>query len=351
MSHRVAAFIASLSPEGYDHAMDRLAPLSLFDNRDTWLHAPKEAFAAWVVSDSFATNKRGEPQPLRDSSIKVYRAMFGKFIDQVLGETPGGSIVKSLPEVSVDDIRRFLDGNSLNKGIRHRYVRLLERTFDLLLMKGVVDGNPARGLAVAQPTRSGKGNDRTQWLSTEQQAAVLDALPSGEGWKDQRSRAMIAVVLAGGLKVSEVIKITLSNVGTQQDDGSVFIDVYPGGAGRWHRTRVAAFGAAILLQWVEMRKTLEIPGNLLFPAGATGGPLHPATVYRQVKAVLSSAGVPEDQIKRRGARTLRNSFALRELEGGASPALVGEYLGHRADRSTRYYTELLPRSRNRDGPQ
>lgn len=327
--------------------MSRPVPISLFDSPDTWLNAPKEAFAAWVVSDRFATTKRGDPQVLRDSSIKVYRAMFGKFADQVLQTDPGGTPQKSLREVGIDDIRRFLDANRLNKGIRHRYVRLLERTFDLLLTKGLVETNPARGLAVAQPTRSGKGNDKTQWLSAEQQNAVLAALPSGESWKDQRSRAMIATVLAGGLKVSEVIKLNVSNVGLKQEDGSVFIDVYPGGAGRWHRTRVAAFGAGMLMEWVETRKALQLPGNLLFPAGAAGGVLHPATVYRQVKAVLAAAGVPEEQIKRRGARTLRNSFALRELEDGASPALVGEYLGHRADRSTRYYTELLPRSRSR----
>lgn len=342
--------IAPPAPESYDRPMTRPVPISLFDSSDTWLNAPKEAFASWVVSDRFATSRRGEPQPLRDSSIKVYRAMFGKFADQVLQVAENGRPAKSLSEVSVDDIRRFLDGNRLNKGIRHRYVRLLERTFDLLLEKGLVSNNPARGLAVVQPTRSGKGNDRTQWLSAEQQSAVLAALPEGDGWKDQRNRAMIAAVLAGGLKVSEVISLSTTNVGMTQEDGSVFIDVYPGGAGRWHRTRVAAFGAGILMEWTGRRRELQIPGNLLFPAGPAGGTLHPATVYRQVKAILAAAGVPEDQIKRRGARTLRNSFALRELENGASPALVGEYLGHRADRSTRYYTELLPRTRGRNRP-
>lgn len=321
---------------------------SLFDSPETWLNAPKEAFAAWVVSDSFSTNKRGEPQPLRDSSIKVYRAMFGKFADQVLSPSAGSHGGRTLPEVATDDIRRFLDGNKLTKGIRHRYVRLLERTFDLLCNKGLMQTNPARGLAMQQPTRSGKGNEKTQWLSAEQQAAVLGALPAGDSWKDQRSRAMIATVLGGGLKVSEVIKLSTGNIGLKQEDGSVFVDVYPGGAGRWHRTRVAPFAAGMLLQWASARGDLKIPGHLLFPAGPAGGTLHPATVYRQVKAVLAAAGVPEDLIKRRGARTLRNSFALRELEHGASAALVGEYLGHRADRSTRYYTELLPRPGNKE---
>ncbi|HEY8608180.1 MAG TPA: tyrosine-type recombinase/integrase [Noviherbaspirillum sp.] len=317
---------------------------SLFDTPRIWNAAPTEAFAAWLVSDAFAVNRRGERQQLRDSSVRVYRAMFSKFAREVLVPEDGRP-PKQLPAVSADDIRRFLDTNALTKGIRHRYIKLLERTFDHLASIGMMEANPARGLAIRQPTRSGAGNEKTMWLSQAQQDAVLAALPSGEGWKAQRSRAMIAAVLGGGLKVSEVIRLPINSVGARQEDGSLLLDVYPAGAGRMHRTRVSAQVAGILAQWRATREGLPLPGKLLFPAGPTGGGLHPATVYRQVKAVLAEAGIPEDLVKRRGARTLRNSFAIRQLETGAAPALVGEYLGHRADRSTRYYTDLLPKNR------
>ena len=72
------------------------------------------------------------------------------------------------------------------------------------------------------------------------------------------------------------------------------MDVYPPGAGRWHRTRIAPFAAGIVLAWQKARKVLQVdnqpmPGNLLFPANPLGQAQHPATVYRQVAAALAAA--------------------------------------------------------------
>lgn len=315
-------------------------PISLFDSESTWLTSPQEAFVAWLLAPDFVVTKAGDTQPLRESSVVVYRAMGSKFIRGVLlGED--GQIAKTWRDIDAADIKSFLIRNDLKRGIRNRYVRLLERLFDHFVAKGIVTGNPARGLAIREPSNSIQHNDKTQWLSEAQQLAVVGALPEPESWKDARNRALIAIVLGGGLKVSEVIKLTVGATGPRQEDGSLHIDIVPGGAGRRHRTRVAPFAAAILADWMATRKGLNIPGELLFPAKLGGGTLHPATVYRQVAAVLTQAKIDPNLIKRRGARTLRNTFAIKELEAGNPPELVGEYLGHRADRSTRYYTALV----------
>lgn len=313
---------------------------SLFDSDQTWLTAPQEALVAWLLAPDFVTTKTGEQQPLRASSVGVYRAMGCKFVREVLaGED--GRLAKTWRDIETEDIRAFLARNELKRGIRNRYLRLLERLFDHLVAKGIVAGNPARGLAIREPSRSGQYNDKTQWLSEAQQAAVVAALPEPKGWKNARNRAIVATVLGGGLKVSEILTLTTGTVGPRQEDGSLYLDLYPGGAGRRHRTRVAAFAAAILTDWLATRAGLGIPGPLVFPARRVGGVLHPATVYRHVAAVLAEAGIDPDRVKRRGARTLRNTFAIEALEAGSPPALVGEYLGHRADRSTRYYTALV----------
>lgn len=313
---------------------------SLFDSGEAWLTAPQEALVAWLMAPDFVTTKAGVAQPLRASSVVVYRAMGNKFVREVLGGD-NGSLPKTWRDIGTGDIHAFLAKNELKRGIRNRYLRLLERLFDHLMAKGIVPGNPARGLAIKEPSKSNQGHDKTQWLTEAQQEAVMAALPPPEGWKDARNRALIATVLGGGLKVSEVIKLTNGCVGARQEDGSLYIDVYPGGAGRRHRTRVAVFAAAILTEWMTTRKQLTIPGELLFPAKLAGGVLHPATLYRQVAAVLTEARIDPTLIRHRGARTLRNTFAIHELEEGKPPELVGEYLGHRADRSTRYYTALL----------
>lgn len=321
---------------------------SLFDDVASWREAPLEAFVAWLLNPAFVVTKQGVEQPLRDTSAQVYKFMGAKFIREVVLPQPEEEGVparrgRQWGDVTPEVIQSFLVGNDLKRGIRNRYVRLIERLYDHLVAKGMVTSNPARGLAIKAPSKSNANHENTMWLNESQQAAVVKTLPDGPGWKAQRNRALIATVLGGGLKVSEVIELREQAIGPRQADGSLYIEVHQVGAGRRHRTKMAPWAAAILVGWVAARSEFGLPGELVFPAGSIGGTLHKATVYRQCAAVLSEAGIDPEIIKRRGARTLRNTYAMRELSEGQPLELVGEYLGHRTDRSTELYQEQLKR--------
>lgn len=318
---------------------------SFFDDGPSWSAVPLEALAAWLLTSDFVVTKQGTTQPLRESSAAVYRFMGSKFIREVVLPQPdeeGGLVRSGKPwaAVTTNDIHTFLVGNELKRGIRNRYVRLLERMFDHLHSKGLVEGNPARGLAIKEPSKSNQHHEQTMWLNEAQQHAVIEKLPDGDGWKAKRNRALIATVLGGGLKVSEIIELREHAVGPKQEDGSLYIEVQPTGAGRRHRSKVMPLAASILAHWLRERSTFGLAGDLLFPTKPIGGMLHKATVYRQVAAVMTAAGIDPAIIKRRGARTLRNTYAVRELSNGLPIELVGEYLGHRADRSTLYYKRV-----------
>ena len=320
--------------------MSALHSLSLFNTRDSWLVDPVEAFAAFILQPDFATNRHGESLVLRSSSVTVYRARWGKFVTACLS---GPS--QTLATLSSVDLQAFLD--PMSPASRHRYVRMLERVFDHLGQLGLSEQNPARALGISAPTRSNQGHAATAVLSTELQDAFLAALPEPVSWKRQRDRALISVILAAGLRVSEAIKLTMEQLGAMQPDGSVTLEVLPTGAVRRHRTRIEAFAVAEVLGWRNQRQVLlvspdgpVVPGRLLFPADRTGRPLHPATVYRHVAAVLSSAGIPESAIKRRGARTLRSTYAVRALSAGSPVSLVGESMGHVNDKATQHYLAI-----------
>ena len=323
---------------------------SLFDDAASWRETPLEAFSAWLLSPTFVVTKQGVEQPLRASSAQVYGFMGGKFIREVILANPGDDgeperLGKAWSQVSAGDIQDFLHRNNLKRGIRNRYVRLLERLYDHLAMKGLVAHNPARGLALKEPSKSNQHHESTMWLNEDQQAAVVKMLPDGPGWKAQRNRAMIATVLGGGLKVSEVLQLKVGAVGPRQADGSLYIEVQVVGAGRRHRTKVAPWGAQLLVGWIAARAEFGLSGDLLFPAKPIGGLLNKSTVYRQCAVVLTESNIDPAVIKRRGARTLRNTYAMRELSEGQPLELLGEYLGLRTDRSVEYYEEQLKRSK------
>lgn len=319
-----------------------------------------DAFGAFIRSQEFvalgryAGTRRAAGQefrPIKESSAKIYMLMFGTYLRWL------GSRKLKLHEITPAGIQTFLDAAHVDKNnrvrkvhslIRLRYLRLLERVYDHMC----VMPNPAKGasFAVVKASRTGKDKEKA-YLSEAQQAAFLDNLPvakpfderdpTAPSWKKRRDRAMLAMMLGSGLTVSEVINLDPKYVRGTEKNGAIPIRI-PSYAnnGKARDTLVRPFAAKHVLPWIEERKMHHIPSNFLFPASlTTKSALNKATVYRHVKSVLESTGLI---VERKGGRTLRNSFAIRELETGSSLELVKQYMGHHELRSTEKYAITQP---------
>jgi integrase/recombinase XerD len=330
---------------------------SLFDTGHFWASDPMTPFKAFIASPEFVELGRRVPayrdpdkkaQPLRPATIQVYTLMFGKFHRWMRDHG------KTLYTVNDDDILQFLDSRQadepgaseqLKSTIRVKYVRMLERVFQHL----EVSPNPAQSTAFQiYKTKGASGKDLEMVVMDDaQQQAFMRALPVANatpaGWKRRRDRAMQALMLGAGLTVAEAMHAKMRDIGAQDSTGSLPVTVRPESAHsttREHRTLLRPFALAEVMQWVEERKKLDIPGQLLFPASlATGKPLDKATVYRQVKKTFERAGL---EMPRQGGRTLRNTFAVRELEK-QSVELVGQLLGLERQRSTEAYLNAARR--------
>lgn len=331
------------------------ATRSLFDTRAGWMNTPMEAFVAFVRSEEFvrsgaaAQQKRRAGYLPRDSSVRVYSAMFGKVLKHLADR--GTDLLRATPA----DIRSFFSRDTpLTDTTRWRYLRLLERVYahvhaELQISDAV---NPASVVAQTVITRPDSvaaarreaptacvGEDAQQRLLAVIQSLCRDGQrrSSAAAWKSERDAAMIAAMLGAGLKVAEVVGLHVERVGRVESDGSLTIEIPPAaaeGTVRWHRTRLAPFAAPLLLEWVERRDQMGMPGKLLFPSDRDGHPMDKATVYRRTRAAFERAGVDAVHL---GGRTLRNSFAAREIASGGQLELVGEMLGHRERRSIERY--------------
>lgn len=324
---------------------------SLFESPDLWTNNPREAFAAWVTSDAFPKRTTETGARLRRSSATVYLAMFGKFATQVLNTSVTGQERRTLADLKPQDIQTFLDSNRLRSGIRQRYLRLLERTYEHLKTVGFVVGNPARELAKSIPCTEAAANAVKQWIPSGQVQNILDTLPTGQTWRIARNRALVSAILGGGIRPSEAINLVVDAISTPDPDGTLSVFVPAVGVGRAHTTKIAEFAAGPVLEWLALRRGVGIPGSLLFPSNGNGTPMHTATIYRVVRSALSAAGVSTEVAKRRGPRTLRNTFALSQFALGRSTNQVGECLGHRAARSTQHYLDAVPALRELSGHQ
>lgn len=307
-----------------------------------WDADPIKEFSAFVRDMAFVKTSRRrrpegiEPKPISGESAEIYTFMFQKFAHWMKEEGITMSTVDGPALYAFLDLRREDGEPELHSRIAHRYLRLLERCYEYL----AVQPNPAQA-AILDAARTSKSLGRDlemAVLTSDQQAQFIAALPGlHESWKRRRDRAMQLTMLLGGLRVAEVIGLQLDEVGKQPNlDHSLDLALTPTGkhqSSYQHVTRLQAQGATALLAWIEERMLMPVPGQLVFPANLRGDPLDKATVYRQVKATFTRAKLP---ITRSGGRTLRNSFAVQELDDVSIDELT-EHLGLALPRSTEIY--------------
>lgn len=314
----------------------------------SWDADPARSFKEFVATTAFAETGRrqradGTLRVLSAESAKIYVFMFNNvaswFQEQRL----------TFSTVTQADLRRFIDRTVkgkrvLNSKIAYRYLRLLERCYEHL---GVAP-NPAQlailGIDRAHMTK----DDAGRTLSDDQLERFFAALPAEaprrrrntpfDGWKRRRDRAMQVVIALAGLRVSEAVGLLLAEVGRQAAiDGSIVLSITPDekhDTSHEHEISLPREGADELLAWLQERETMAIPGEFVFPANLTGARMTRKTVYMQMRATFERAGM---DLSRSGGRTLRNTFARRQLDDGASPDELKDVLGLALERSAADY--------------
>jgi len=209
-----------------------------------------------------------------------------------------------------------------------RAMSSLRSFYKFLLTEDYIEEDPAAYLAT--PKRSRK----LPVFLTEAETAALLAAPDVHKPMGYRDLAMLELLYATGIRVSEM---TALNVG-DLNMGAGFLRVF--GKGRKERIVPVGLGA---VQAVENYIRLE--RHNLVPADSTetalfvnrwGGRLSRQGVFLVLKARAREAGI-EKEIS---PHILRHTFATHLLEHGADLRAVQEMLGHADISTTEIYTHL-----------
>lgn len=314
----------------------------------SWNADPVKAFKQFVFTTDFAETGRrlradGTFKVVSEESAKVYIFMFAN-VTGWMGERK-----MTLSTVTHADLLRFVnrEENSkrvLNSKIAYRYLRLLERCYEYL----AADPNPATQAILGIDRAHLAKDEAGRTLSDDQLQRFFAALPAHpprrrqvtpfDGWKRRRDRAMQVVIALAGLRVAEATGLLIHEIGQQTAiDGSIELTITPEekhDTSYEHTISLPCEGVAELRAWLEERKNMGIPGEFAFPANLVGKKLTKKTVYMQIRATFERAGM---DLARSGGRTLRNTFAKRQLDSGASPDDLKDVLGLALERSAADY--------------
>ena len=169
-------------------------------------------------------------------------------------------------------------------------------------------------------------------LSTEEVDMIINAIDLAK-WEGQRNRAIIEVLFSCGLRVSELVTLTLSNI--YEEDGFVRI------LGKGNKERLVPISGRALHElhlWYMDRRQMKIkPGeeDYVF-LNRRGAHLTRTMIFIMIKQYAAMAGIR----KTISPHTLRHSFATALLEGGASLRVIQTLLGHESIGTTEIYTHI-----------
>ncbi len=173
-------------------------------------------------------------------------------------------------------------------------------------------------------------------LTREQMAGIFARLAERADTGDPialRDRAIVELLYASALRVSELTGLTLGNL----DLARLTVRVL----GKGSKERVVPFGIpakSAILEWIDSRPTLSDDGSASAPlfVGARGKQLSARTVYHLVSGLLST--IPGSGPS--GPHALRHTAATHLLDGGADLRGVQEMLGHASLGTTQLYTHV-----------
>ncbi len=203
----------------------------------------------------------------------------------------------------------------------------------LVAVRGLHRFLVAEGLAASDPTRELAGPRGDRPLPSALRVAEVEALlaaPAGSDPPALRDRAMLELLYATGLRISELVGLDLDDVDLHER-----AVLARGKGGRERVVPLGRAGAQAVEAWqVRGRPAMGPPRGPALLVNQRGGRLTRQGAWKRLKLHAEAVGLAQ----RVSPHTLRHSFATHLLEGGADVRLVQELLGHASIRTTQIYT-------------
>ncbi|MCX8044530.1 MAG: site-specific tyrosine recombinase XerD [Desulfobacterota bacterium] len=244
---------------------------------------------------------------------------------------------KAVPSCGQIEVLSFLHDQLAHRLSSRSIARMLSSIrclYDFLVSDGVLQHNPLQDVQSPRPAQK-----LPHVLEHDEMERLLRA-PDIQTPRGIRDKALLELLYATGLRVSELVSLTIAQVNLE----TAFVLV----RGKGSKERVVPMGD-IAVTWIkhylsEARPVLassrQSPYLFITAAGA---PLTRQAFWKLIKKYCRTAGIT----KVISPHTIRHSFATHLLEGGADLRSVQAMLGHADIATTQIYTHVTGRSLKR----
>lgn len=259
-----------------------------------------------------------------DNTMQAYSRDISQFLEYVadMGIAPLDSVDKS---VLIGYMASLLKKGRSESTVS-RSVASIRSFYRYLIIQGAAQVNPATGIKLSHEQK------RLPEILTNEEVELLLKQPSCEDFKGCRDKAMLEVLYATGIRVSELVALNVNDINTDlcvlcchsENKSSRVIPVYQEAV------------SAVSFYLTKSVGYLEGSNGALF-VNFGGGRLTRQGFWKIIKQYADKAEIKKSITP----HTLRHSFAAHLLENGADLKSIQEMLGHSDISSTHIYARIV----------
>ena len=235
-----------------------------------------------------------------------------------------------ITQMSQDDIRFYaqhLERKGKSNATIVRSVAALKSFYTYLISIRVVQINPAKGFSPSRAER------KLPAILSNHEVDLFLEQPDPSDSKGCRDKAMLELLYATGIRVSELISLDVQDLNLSAS----FLRC----RGRSKERVVPLYKGAVRAMAAYINdvrpQLLENPGETALFVNMNGERMSRQGFWKIVKCYQDKAGIHKDITP----HTLRHSFAAHLLENGADLKSIQEMLGHADISSTQIYSKLI----------
>lgn len=235
----------------------------------------------------------------------------------------------AIKQSNIREYLSYLDSYGKSKATASRCVASIKNFYSYLISSGFLEANPASDVHIE------RGEKKLPQILTGREIELLLAQPACVDAKGYRDKAMLEVMYATGIRVTELIDLNLEDVNLDQgtikcnrSKKSRSIPLYP------------AARKALKAYIRDVRNSmLADPDEPALFVNVSGCRMSRQGFWKILKHYQDTAQIDKEITP----HTLRHSFAVHLLENGADLGSLQELMGHCDISSTQMYTHMINR--------
>ena len=243
-----------------------------------------------------------------------------------LGSEQSCQLQEAQPEM-VRSYMSYMQGRGKSAASVTRFLASIKSFYNYLISLDVLQTNPAKGISAARTER------KYPEILTSREVELFLEQPQCVDAKGFRDHAMLELLYATGIRVSELISLNLSDLNL----AAGFIRCESKGRERiipMYHTAVKALRDYV--REIRPQIIADSDEKALF-VNMNGERMSRQGFWKIIKYYQEKAGIQKDITP----HTLRHSFAVHLLENGADLRAIQEMLGHADISSTQIYTHVV----------